>query len=110
MQMKLAMSLVIPIMAILLALYVSCADNEDSTTCTTDKQCGSGRCVVAPVSGLQFCADLAPGCSSGERWASSAGDQLAGLCVAPADAGTPIDAGPTPMDAGVSDMQPGDGP
>lgn len=82
------------IQALLLTLLlytVACHDNEDSTTCTSDTDCGSGACLPSPASHLQFCTTSAPGCSSGREWASSAGDELAGTCVLPGDAGV-IDA------------------
>src|SRR5205823_1095754 len=90
---------------LLFAIFLlgGCHDNEDSTTCNADSDCGSGgACLVAPVSKLDFCADIARGCETGRRWSGSAGDQLAGLCVAPQT----IDAG---VDALV-DAPPADAP
>lgn len=79
--------------AFALVVFVACRNNEDSTTCSSDTDCGSnGSCLVAPVSKLQFCAEAARGCPTGQRWAASAGDELAGECVVP-----------TPTDAGVPD-------
>ena len=56
-------------------------DNEDAILCRDDDGCGAGRCLPAPISGLPYCADPAPGCASGLRWALTAGDELAGTCV-----------------------------
>lgn len=82
-----------PIVAALVfcaVLSAGCEDNEDAVLCTGDATCGGGVCLVAPVSQLQYCADPSAGCATHHRWASTAGDELAGLCVAseaPSDAG-----------------------
>lgn len=79
----------IVVMMLLGVVAAACRDNEDSTTCSSEADCRSGACLVAPVSRLEFCADVARGCPTGYRWASSAGDGLSGLCVEPTlDAGT----------------------
>jgi hypothetical protein len=75
----------------------ACNDNENATLCKSNTDCGTGTCTIAPVSRLAYCADVAPGCATGFRWASTAGDELAGQCVAPevsVDAG--VDAEVTP--------------
>ena len=73
----------IPYIALASVSANACKDNEDSTICSADGDCGSGSCIVAPISQLEFCADVARGCPTGHRWASSAGDGLAGFCVDP---------------------------
>jgi len=86
-----------------LGVCTACRDNEDSTICGADVDCGSGVCLVAPVSRLEFCADLAHGCSTGHRWASSAGDGLAGLCVELTAIDAGVDGPATPPSGGSVD-------
>lgn len=74
-------SLLMRIALVLVLAAGACRDNEDSTACSSDADCTHGTCLVAPVSHLEFCADVARGCPTGHRWANSAGDGLAGLCV-----------------------------
>src|SRR5262245_33427888 len=81
-----------------------CYDNEDATLCTASADCRTGgTCLAAPVSRLLYCAEPAPGCATGLRWADSAGDDLSGACVAPdlpADAGVAVDVAST-VDVGA---------
>lgn len=81
------------------ALSTGCYDDvESSKLCREDSDCGDGKCVVAPVSNLLFCAENDRGCPTGQRWAENAGDRLAGKCVeAPSEM---VDAG---VDAVVVD-------
>lgn len=87
--------------ALFMGLSGGCLDNEGALLCTGDEECGGDNvCFIAPISRLQYCADRYPGCESGYRWASTAGDELAGMCVTDApgsdsalvDASEPADA------------------
>jgi hypothetical protein len=83
---------------VIVVLFAGCRDNEDAALCTNDSDCGVGTCIVAPVSRETYCADAAPGCPTHQRWASTAGDELAGQCVGAGsgtDAGV-VDTGGTP--------------
>lgn len=81
-------------------LVAACHDNEDSSTCRSGIDCGTtGGCRVAKNSGLTFCTVAAPGCETGERWAESAGDELAGHCFDP----VMVDAGVQDADAVQAD-------
>lgn len=73
---------VVPLLFLVAGLIAGCRDNEDASLCAVDKDCGVGGCLVAPVSRLSYCADAAPGCPTHQRWASTAGDELAGQCIA----------------------------
>jgi hypothetical protein len=75
-------AIAVGIMSLVAGLIVGCRDNEDASLCMTDEDCHGGACLVAPVSRLSYCADASPGCPTHQRWADTAGDELAGQCVA----------------------------
>src|ERR1044071_7693217 len=91
-----------------LVMVCACHDNEDASTCLTDDDGGDGgTCLSAPTSFLTFCTEPAGGCPLGRRWAASAGDELAGLCVgAIVDAASADAASPDAVTA--TDADPGD--
>ena len=58
---------------------VGCSTNV--YVCTTDSQCGqSGKCV--PFLSASYCATFDATCASSWRWDTTAGDSLAGQCIA----------------------------
>lgn len=82
--------------AVAAILFAGCRDNEDAVLCTRDSDCAQ-TCMTAPVSRLGYCAVAARGCQTQWRWDDSAGDELAGQCVAldTIDAGVADSASPT---------------